>query len=41
MPATEAPAEHNDQSGKKTHAKYPNASRSHGRIVAAGAIFDK
>jgi len=41
MPAAEAAAEHDNQSWNETHAEYPNASRSHGPIVAAGRNFDK
>jgi len=41
MPATEAPAERDDQNRKETHAKSSNASRSHESILAAGEEFDK
>jgi hypothetical protein len=41
MPAAKTPAEHDNKGRKKTHTKYPSASRSHEPIVAAGHIFDK
>jgi DNA-binding MarR family transcriptional regulator len=41
MPAAKTPTEHDNQNRKETDAKYPNASRSHEPILAAGPIFDK
>jgi hypothetical protein len=41
MAAAKAAAEDDNQGSEEEHGEYPNASRSHGPIVAPTPTFDK